>query len=429
MFDIKLIRENPELVKANIRKKAQKEKLRLVDDLAAKDKKFRALKLELDELRAKRNSLSQQINEAKKNKEDVGAVLEEAKLLPLKIKEKEEGFSLLQEEITASLKKIPNMMHKDVPVGKDSSENPELRRWGKIPKFDFEVKNHVELAEGLGLAEFDASAKTTGNGFYFLKGDLALLNLALIQLAVSHLAKKGYKYVEPPLMVHKNICDAAAGAILENYEKVIYKVEGDDLHLIPTSEFAVLGMHSEEAFEHTQLPLRYVAYSMCFRKEVGSHGINEKGLWRTHQFNKVEQFIFSPPNDSWKYFDELMKNSEELIQLLGLPYRVIECCTGDLGDWKARSFDLEVWRPTLGEYGEVGSLSNCTDYQARDLNIKVINKDGSREVLHTLNNTAIATSRVMVAILENYQQKDGSILVPKVLQPFLQKEKIVPTKK
>ena len=237
------------------------------------------------------------------------------------------------------------------------------------------------------------------------------------------MGKKGYEYVEPPLMVNRKIIRAKGD--FEAFKDALYKIEGEDLYLIPTAEDPILGMLSGKTIPEEKLPLKFYGYSMCFRKEIGSHGINEKGFWRTHQFNKVEQFIFCHPKDSWKYYEELKKNSEEIMKKLGLPYRVIECCTGDLADWKARSEDIEVYRPTTKNYGEVISLSNCTDYQARNLNIRGVNRKGERYVLHTLNNTALATSRIMVAILENYQQKDGSVKVPRVLQSYMNGKKVI----
>jgi seryl-tRNA synthetase len=279
------------------------------------------------------------------------------------------------------------------------------------------VKNHTEIIEKLGIADFDASAKVAGNGFYYLKGDLALLNRALINFAIDFMEKKKYEYIEPPLMISKEV--AAAAGDLDAFKDALYKIEGEGLYMIPTAEHAILGMLSGKTIAEEKLPLKFYGYSMCFRKEIGSHGINEKGLWRTHQFNKVEQFIFCHPKDSWKYYEELKKNSNEILKKLGMPYRWLECCTGDLADWKARSEDFEAYRPTTKDYGELGSLSNCTDYQARDLNIRGLSKKGERYVLHTLNNTALATSRVLVAIIENYQQKDGSVKIPTVLQKYM----------
>ncbi len=394
----------------------------MLEELLEADAEWRRCKQRVDQLRAERNTLSQAINAAKKRGEDVTALVQKAKELPGKIKAEEARLQqLMNEEILPRLRRIPNFMHPDVPYGKDDSENPEVKRHGTPRRFTFPVRNHVELCEQLGLADFEASARTSGNGFYFLKGDLALLNQALIRYAITVMLKHGYQYIEPPLMVRKRVLDAAMDTA--GFAETIYRIAGDDdLALIGTSEHAILGMLDSQVLPEDALPLKVFAYSMCFRQEIGSHGINEKGLWRTHQFNKVEMFQFTKPEESWAAFDEMLAISEEIMQGLELPYRVIECCTGDLALWKARSMDIEVWRPTTQSYGEVMSLSNCTDYQARDLGIKLVRRDGRREVVHTLNNTALATSRIMVAILENYQREDGTVAVPRVLQDFLGKD-------
>ena len=422
MLDIKFIRENVDLVKKNMENKFQDSSV--VDSVLVVDKKVRDLMVDVQKLRHSRNSLSQEISSAKKEGDEskIKEVMEKAKKIPKQLNNSEEELSKLKEELNSLLTKIPNIMHESVPIGKDDSENVEIKRWGTQTKFDFPVKNHVEILEKLSLADFDTSAKTSGNGFYYMKGDLGLLNQALINFAIKFMQSKGYTYIEPPLMLHKSVLDAAMDT--ESFKDTIYSIDGEDLHLIGTSEHALLGIHANEAIAENDLPKKYYSYSMCFRKEIGSHGINEKGLWRTHQFNKVEQFVFCKPEDSYKYYDELLQNSEELFQKLGLPYRVIECCSGDLAAWKAKSCDIEVWRPTTESYGEVTSLTNCTDFQARGIGIRVVYNDGNRVILHTLNNTAIATSRALVAIIENYQQKDGSIKVPDVLKEYIGKDVI-----
>ena len=318
--------------------------------------------------------------------------------------------------------KLPNPMHKDVKYGKNDGDNVELKKWGKIPKFNFEVKNHIEILENLGLVDFDVSATLSGNGYYVLKGDLALLNQAILQYAIDFMSKRGYTYVEPPLMIRKEILFAALDQ--GEFDNSIYSIEGEDLCMIGTSEHPILGLHTRDIIDEKDLPKKYFSYTMCFRKEIGSHGINEKGLWRTHQFNKVEQFIFCEPDKSWEMFDELLKNKEDFFQSLEIPYRLVSSCTGDLSVWKAKMIDLEAYRPTTKDYGELTSLSNCLSYQAQSLGIKVRRKDGSKELVHTLNNTCVATSRALVAIVENYQQKDGSIKVPKVLVKYLGKKVI-----
>jgi seryl-tRNA synthetase len=418
MIDIKLIRENPDLVKKNARKKFSEEKALLVDEVVKLDNKWREFKKQADELRHNRNKISENINKAKKEKDEKKAakLIKQAKEIPGKIQELEEKEKQVKEKIRERMIKIPNIISEKAPVGKDEKENKVIKKSGKIPKLGFKVRNHVEIIEDLDLADFDASARVSGNGFYYLKNELALLNQALIRFAVDFMNEKGYSYIEPPLMLNEESIFASMNK--EEIQNSVYSVKDEDLNLIGTAEQSLLAFHSGQAIPEKELPKKYFAYSMCFRKEIGSHGINEKGLWRTHQFNKVEQFICCKPEDSEKFYDELLKNSEEILKKLELPYRILEICSGDLADWKFRSADLEVYRPTTKDYGEVMSLSNCTDYQARKLDIKIVYRNGDRRVLHTLNNTALATSRIMVAIIENNQEKDGSIKIPKVLWKY-----------
>ncbi len=445
MFDLKFVREHADGIRGTIQRQKKPELLTELDALLKHDEEWRKLKQEADALRSSRNKLSEEINATKKKGGDITPILTKVKAIPEEIKRVENRMALLfAQELKPRLAKLPNIMHPDVPYGKDDADNPEVKRWGTPRRFTFPVKNHVELCEQNDWADFDASAKTSGNGFYFLKGDLALLNQALIRFATERLVQKGYLYVEPPLMVRLPVLEAAMD--LDAIQQSVYKVEEskrgaeegataetktDDanrLCLIGTAEHALLGMHAGILFKEEELPKKYAGYSMCFRQEIGSHGINEKGLWRTHQFNKVEQFIFCLPEQSWKLYDELLANSEEILQALGLPYRVVEICTGDLAAWKARSHDVEVWRPTTESYGEVMSLSNCTTYQATDLDVRYVRRDGERGVVHTLNNTAVATSRIMVAIVENNQEKDGRVAVPETLRPYLGgKRRLEPT--
>ena len=416
MIDINLIRENPELVKKNIKKKFQKEKLPLVDKVIGLDEEWRGLKFKEDGLRSERNKISKEINDLKKNKGDASKLIKVAKEIPGKIGKIQFKRKKLEGEIKEIMYKIPNIMHESVPEGKDDSENVVVRKWGKIPKFSFPIENHVEIIERLNLGDFDASSRVSGKGFYYLKNELALLNQALIRFGINFMNKQGYEYIETPLMLNEK--EIYASMDKEAIEESVYQIKGECKGLIGTAEQSLLAMHSGDTILESNLPKKYFSYSMCFRQEIGAHGINEKGLWRTHQFNKVEQFIFCKPEDSEKLYDELLKNSEDLIKELELPYQVLQLCTGDLADWKYQSADLEVWRPTTNSYGEVVSLSNCTDYQARKLDIRCVGKNGERRVLHTLNDTALATSRIMVAILENNQQKDGSIKIPKVLWKY-----------
>ncbi|RME52253.1 serine--tRNA ligase [Candidatus Woesearchaeota archaeon] len=421
MLSLKFVREHADVVKDSIARR--KEDTSIVDEVLRLDEAWREKKKAIDALRHERNKVSEEINTLKKAGKDASAVLARAKQIPKELKALQEEERAAWEAVVEALRKIPNVMHEKVPYGKSDEDNVELKRWGAHREFSFPVRNHVELCEMNGWADFDASARTSGNGFYFLKGDLALLNQALIRFGVTFMQKKGYLYIEPPLMLHRHIILAAGDE--DAFAQSIYATDDGDLCLIGTAEHAILGLHEGQVLPEERLPLKYFGYSMCFRKEIGSHGINEKGLWRTHQFNKVEQFVFCTPEQSWQLFDELLQNSEEILQALGLPYRVVEMCTGDLAVWKARSFDVEVWRPTTKGFGEVMSLSNCTTYQAEDLGIKILRKDGTRETVHTLNNTALATSRVMVAILENFQNEDGSVTIPEALRPYMNGKKVL----
>ncbi len=423
MLDINFVRANPEAVKNDLRKRGWDEKLQLVDNLLKYDKQWKELKGEVDEFRHQRNVLSEKINEFAKAKKDVSHLVKEAKALPEAIKDAEERLNSLKTEIDFILMRLPNILHHSVPVGKDDTENKVERTWGKQRQFDFELKPHGELAqEILGIADFERAAKISGNGFYFLKGDLALLNQALIRFAIDNLNKKGYIFVEPPYLMHRKPYEGVTD--LEDFETMMYKIENEDLYLIATSEHPMAAMYMDEAIPEEELPIKFVGLSPCFRKEIGSHGVDTKGLFRVHQFHKIEQFIFCRPEDSWDYHEELIKNAEEIFQKLELPYRVVSICTGDIGTVASKKYDIEVWMPREEKYREVVSCSNCTSYQAVRLNIKYSNKDGKKEYLHTLNSTAIATGRAMRAILENYQNNDGSVIIPKVLIPYFGKDKI-----
>ena len=405
MLDIKFIRENPDLVKTNCQNRLAEVD---IDKLLELDEQRREVIVKIDELRAKRNASSKTKPTPEIIKE-MKAVGEEIKALEAKIEPLETDFRELW-------LRVPNLTHKDVVVSKDEEDNPILEVVKKPSEFRFTPLDHVQLGEKLDVIDFDRATKVSGAKFYYLKNELAILNQALIKYARDFLGKKKYEYIETPLMLNEKSIFASMNKTA--IEQSVYSIKDEDLNLIGTAEQSLLAMHSGDVINEWDLPKKYYSYSMCFRKEIGAHGINEKGLWRTHQFNKVEQFIFCKPEDSEKLYDELLKNSEEILKGLELPYRVLEICTGDLADWKFRSADLEVWRPTTKEYGEVMSLSNCTDYQARKLDIKCIDKKGNRRVLHTLNDTAMATSRILVCLLENNQQKDGSIKIPKVLWKY-----------
>ncbi len=427
MLDIKFIRENPEKVKENIKKKYQYDKVELVDELLKKDEEKRNLMTESQDLRHKRNEISKSINEAKKNNKDATDLMNQAKDIPEQIKNIESKIEKLQAQIKEILFVIPNIIHSSVPIGKDDSENVEREVIGEAKNFDFEIKSHVELAEELGIADFETSADTSGKGFYFLKGDLALLNMALINFSRDFMVNEGYHYVEPPLMIRKNILQGVYSN--EEIEEMSYKIEDEDLYLIATSEHPLIGMFINKTLNKNELPVKITGYSACFRKEIGSHGIDEKGLFRTHQFHKQEMIVICEPEESYKFYDEMMRLSKEVFKKLEIPIRELECCSGDLGDLKAKSADLEAWSPRQQKYFEITSLTNMEEAQARRLNIK-IEKGGERYFAHTLNNTVIATSRAMVAILENFQNEDGSVNLPKAIQPYMGgKTRIEPVKR
>ncbi|MEK6915565.1 MAG: serine--tRNA ligase [Nanoarchaeota archaeon] len=423
MFDIKFLREHPDKVKENIKKKFKTDRLKLVDEALDKDKKWRELKGQVDNLRAERNKISKAVGDAKKEGKDTKKLLKEASIIPDKIENLEKKMYSLEEEIASVLSKIPNMMHESVAVGKDDCENVQMRRIGKPREFNFEIKNHAEIAENMGVADFDASARTSGNGFYYLQGDLALLNQALIRFVIDKLVSKGFTYVETPLMLRgdviKNVTD------LNDMKNQIYKMDEEDLYLIGTSEHSLIGRYIDTILLEKNLPMKFASYSMCFRKEIGSHGIDEKGLYRSHQFNKVEMVVICKPEDSMKFFEELQGITVEIFRDLDIPIRILGICSGDLGDLKHIQVDIEAWSPRKKAYFEVGSCSNLTDAQARRLKIRVDNGKGEKYIPHTLNNTAIATSRALVAILENYQQKDGTVKIPEVLLPFMHGKKFI----
>lgn len=421
MIDIRLVREHPEIIKETIKKKGKLEKLKLLEEAIKKDSEWRTLKAEIDKLRTDRNMISKQIGDAKKSGSSTTALLKKAGTIPEKIARVESKATVLESRIQELLKQLPNTMHPSVPLGKNDKDNVELRTIGKPGKFDFPVVSHAELAESLGLADFDASARTSGSGFYYLEGDLALLNQALIRYGIETMVAKGFTYVETPLLLRgdviRNVTD------LNDMQNQIYKAD-EDLYLIGTSEHSLIGRHIDTIIPEKKLPIKHTSYSMCFRKEIGSHGLDQKGLFRTHQFNKIEMIVICTPEESMKHYEAMQEITVEIFKGLGIPIRVLAICSGDLGDLKHIQVDIEAWSPRTKAYFEVGSCSNLTDAQARRLKIRCDGPRG-RYVPHTLNNTAIATSRALVAILENYQQKDGSVKIPDVLQPFMHGKKVL----
>lgn len=416
MLDIRLFRENPDLIKENLKKKFQEEKIPKVDEVIKLDEEVRDLQKQTEELRARRNKLSQEINSLKKDGQDASSQIQEAKDLPKKIDDIESVMKEKKAAMRDIMMIIPNIIHESVPIGKDDKENVEVKRYGEPRKFEFDVKSHVDIVEALGVADFETSAETSGNGFYYLKGDLALLNMALVNYARDYMVKQGYQYVEPPLMIRKRVLEGVYSN--EEIADMSYKIEDEDLYLIATSEHPLIGMFIEKTLKKSDLPVKITGFSACFRKEIGSHGIDEKGLYRTHQFNKQEMIVICEPEDSYKLYREMMDHSIAVFQGLGLPIRELECCSGDLADLKAKSADLEAWSPRKDGYFEITSCTNMEEAQARRLNIKI--DDGKQKYFaHTLNNTVIATSRAMVAILENFQNADGSVDIPEALWPYM----------
>ena len=422
MLTIKFIKENPNIVKKDLKKRNDPEKVKWIDLILKKHSQYLDLLKKEQELRHKRNLITDEINQLKKQGQDIKEKIKEAKEFPQKVHELTNKVETLRNEIKYYLMRIPNVLHDSVPRGKDETENKTVRKWGEIKKPSFELKSHGEIIEKLNLGDFDSAAKVSGRGFYYLLGDLALMELALQRFAIDILTKKGFTLTEVPLMLRKKPYEGVTD--LGDFETMMYKVENEDLYLIATSEHAIGARLMNHTFEEKELPLKFVGVSPCFRKEIGSHGVDEKGLFRVHQFNKVEQFIFCKPENAWQLFEDLIKNAEELCKKLKLPYKITSICTGDIGTVAAKKYDLDVYMPREKAYKEVVSCSNCTSYQAVRLNIKY-QKGQEKEYVHTLNSTAIATSRTLRAILENYQQKDGTVKVPAVLIPYMNGKKIL----
>ncbi|MBX5327227.1 MAG: serine--tRNA ligase [Candidatus Bathyarchaeia archaeon] len=419
MLDIKLIRENPDLVRQNIGKRGDAAKLKMLDELIHLDKEWRQLLTQANELRHKRREITVEIAELKKMGKDVASKIKDAKKVDNEILTVEKRVNEYRQKADTILVRLPNLLHESVPFGKDDNDNVEIRRWGKPPKFDFEPKSHLEILENLGMIDAESAGKVAGSMFFYLKGPIVLLDFALQRFAINHLMRRGFQVVWPPLMVNRKVYEGMIGDP-SDFAEASYKVEDEELYLIPTAEYPLGGMFIDTTFAKDDLPVKLCGVSVCFRREVGSHGKFSKGLFRMHQFNKVELLVFCLPEDSWNFHEELQAISESLYQQLGLHYRVVNVCTGDIGAKAAKKYDTEAWMAD-GKFREVGSNSNCTDYQARSLNIKYREKEGQppKGFVHILNNTALATSRTMIAILEQYQQKDGSVIIPKVLRPYM----------
>ena len=418
MIDIKLIRENSDLVKENIKKKFQDEKLGLVDEVYELDKTYREYKLEGDNLRAKRNELSKEIgslmregktSDAQKLKNEVTRINE-------RIKELEESEENLEHEIKSRMMVIPNIIDETVPIGKDDSENVELERFGEPIVPDYEIPYHADILENLSGLDKDAAGRTSGNGFYYLIGDIARLSSAMLAYARDFMIDKGFTYAIPPFMIRSDVVTGVMS--FAEMDAMMYKIEGEDLYLIGTSEHSMIGRFKDQIVREDALPITMTSYSPCFRKEVGAHGIEERGIYRVHQFEKQEMIVLCKPNDSMNWYEKMWKYTVELFRNLDIPVRTLECCSGDLADLKVKSVDVEAWSPRQQKYFEVGSCSNLGDAQARRLGIRTKGENGNYFV-HTLNNTVLASTRALIALIENNYQSDGSVKVPKVLQPYM----------
>jgi len=420
MLDPKILRENPEIIRKMLRERAVNFSL---DDLIKLDKERRELIVKTDDLRKKKNDIALEIAQKKKIGQDATPLIEQMR----QVSEMLSGLEVIQTKTESEYTKLaltlPNLIHESVPIGKDETANKELRRWGKIPQFDFKIKDHIDISQNLDLIDLERAAKVAGARFYYLKNDLVKLNQALIHYALDFLSEKNYTPIQTPYMINRSSME---GAIIANdFEDVIYKIEGDDLYLIGTSEHAVASMHSDEILEGKSLPMRYAGVSPCFRKEAGAHGRDQKGIFRVHQFEKVEQFIFSRPEESWKEHEQMLSVVEEFYQKLEIPYRIVVLSSGDLGKISAMTYDLEAWMAGQNSYREIVSCSNCLDFQARRLKIRFRDRTNDQpQYLHTMNSTLVATSRTLVSILENFQTKDGHVVVPKILQKYVGKATI-----
>ena len=424
MIDIKLIRENPELVKENIKKKFQDKKLVLVDEVVSLDKELRATKLEADTLRGKRNSVSKSIGmlmgqkkleEANKAKQEVVEINERLVFL-----EKEE--ERLNEEVKSRMMLIPNIIADDVPIGKDDSENVELKRFGEAKVPNFEIPYHADVLERINGLDKESAGRVSGNGFYYLLGNAARLSSAMISYGRDYMINKGFIYCIPPIMIHGDVVNGVMS--FAEMENMMYKIEGEDLYLIGTSEHSMIGRFKDQLVKESELPITLTGYSPCFRKEVGAHGIEERGIYRVHQFEKQEMVVICKPEDSMEWYEKMWRYTVEIFTNLNIPVRQLECCSGDLADLKVKSCDIEAWSPRQQKYFEVGSCSTLGDAQARRLGIRVKGENGNYYA-HTLNNTVLANTRALIALIENNIQEDGSIKVPEALQPYMGGLKVI----
>ena len=430
MIDIKFLRENPDVVKQNIKNKFQDSKLPLVDEVIDLDAQARATQQEADDLRANRNKLSKQIGAlmAQGKKEEAEEVKKQVTEQAERLSELQEKETELQAKVKEIMMVIPNIIDPSVPIGKDDSENVEIERFGEPVVPDFEIPYHSEIMEHLHGLDLDSARRVAGNGFYYLMGDIARLHSAVISYARDFMIDRGFTYCVPPFMIRSNVVTGVMS--FAEMDAMMYKIEGEDLYLIGTSEHSMIGKFIDQIIPEEELPKTLTSYSPCFRKEKGAHGIEERGVYRIHQFEKQEMIVVCKPEESKMWFDKLWQNTVDLFRSLDIPVRTLECCSGDLADLKVKSLDVEAWSPRQKKYFEVGSCSNLGDAQARRLQIRVRAEDGSKHFANTLNNTVVAPPRMLIAFLENNLQADGSVRIPEVLRPYMGgKEVLVPTKK
>lgn len=420
MLDMKFVRENPDIVKENIKKKFQDYKLPLVNEVLMEDKELRQTQQHADDLRANRKKISKEIGKlmGQGKKEEAEEIKQQMAEIAHELTALEEKEIKLRESVTEKMMQIPNSIDDSVPIGKDDSENVELEKFGEPVVPDFEIPYHTEIMERLSGIDLDAARRVAGNGFYYLMGDVARLHSAILNYARDFMIdKKGFTYVIPPYMIRSSVVDGVMS--FAEMEGMMYKIEGEDLYLIGTSEHSMIGKFKDTILEEKDLPYTYTSYSPCFRKEKGAHGIEERGVYRIHQFEKQEMIVVCKPEESMEWFKKLYMNTVEFFRTLDIPVRTLECCSGDLADLKCKSVDVEAWSPRQKKYFEVGSCSNLTDAQARRLKIRVKGENGEKYFAHTLNNTCVAPPRMLIAFLENNLQADGSILIPEVLQPYM----------
>jgi seryl-tRNA synthetase len=419
MLDPKLIKEKPQIIRDML--KARNVEFDL-DTLIEYDQKRREFIINTDELRKKKNQLALEISQKKKQGEDISSILSKMKNISTELAKLEAGQEDIENTYSKLALTIPNLIHESVPIGADEGANKEIKKWGNIPVFDFKINDHIDISENLDLVDLERAAKVAGARFYYLKNDLVRLNQSLISYGLDFLSKKEYSLVQPPYMINRESMQGAV--IADDFEEVIYKIEDEDLYMIGTSEHAMAAMRAKEIIEGKDLPLRYAGVSPCFRKEAGAHGRDQKGIFRVHQFDKIEQFVFSRPEDSWREHEKMLAITEEFYQSLEIPYRVMLLSTGDMGKVSAKTYDIEAWMAGQSAYREIVSCSNCLDYQARRLKIRFRDKTNEdTRYLHTLNSTLIATTRILVSIMENFQTKDGHIRIPSVLQNYMGNQK------